>query len=168
MDAKVAAKERFPKDSIAEDAYRHFSWNHIAARDIGVDKEEIGTHNHEWGVLITDPILNFYKNKYYEYLDDGYSERSAADRAYGRAVTEIPIMKSQLITIFKAKFSTFEGYLEDSFIMDFTNNHYGRDYSSRYADYDTAFTKAKSNLILSEKSVTRSDYKKVWENRWYY
>ncbi|HHW36670.1 MAG TPA: hypothetical protein GXX18_05420 [Bacillales bacterium] len=59
--------------------------------------------------------------------------------------------------------------MDDSHIMDLTNNCVGRAYPSKSSNYRRAFYTAKNNdeLILSESSVTNWDYKYVWKNEWY-
>jgi len=168
--ARDAAEDKYPNDEMLEDAYRHFAWNHIASRDIGTSATETGTTNHEWGLLLLDPISNYYRNQYNDYIIDNYTEEEAAEMAYGDAINEISPMKADLVAIFRSSYSVFKGYLEVGNIMDLNNNYYGRYYSSTYSSYDTAFTVAKNAnyLILSESSVTDTHYRKVWNNRWYY
>lgn len=142
------------------DAYRHFSWNYISADDIGQYETRTATINHEWGLLLLDPILNYYDDQYNEYVSQGYSD--AANMAFADATLYIPTLKYELVTISKSSYSFFKGYFDVSNIMDLHNNCYGRAYAVNQPSlgYDSAFYRAKANneLILSELSVGDYQY----------
>lgn len=164
-EARSLAKEKFSRNVGWEDAYRHFSWNHIAAKEIGIADTRIATNNHEWGLLLLDPVLNYYEKRYKRYKNKGDSD--AAGKALGDTVYEIPYLKKNLIKVFDKDFDIFRKMVDDATIMDWNNNDYGRAYAAKYPDLETAFKKAKNYLITDENSVSKSQYKKVWKNNWY-
>ncbi|WP_141213089.1 hypothetical protein [Brevibacillus laterosporus] len=166
-EARDLAKEKFSRNVGWEDAYRHFAWNHIAAKKIGIADTRIATNNHEWGLLLIDPVLNYHEKRYKHYKDKGNGNGNAANKALGDTVNEIPYLKKNLIRVFDRDFNTFRKFVPDATIMDWNNNDYGRAYAAKYPDLETALKKAKDYLITDENSVSKSEYKKVWKNNWY-
>jgi len=169
--ARDAALKEFPNNTMLQDAFRHFSWNYISTGGVGALKTRTATINHEWGMLILDPVTNYYTDKYNTYRSQGYSDYAAANKAFSDAVTYIPYLKYQLVEICKSSYSFFKSFFMISNIMDLHNNCYGRAYYSKMpsAGYKTAFytAKNKGELILSESSVGDYQYKYVWQSNWY-
>ncbi|WP_246861331.1 DNRLRE domain-containing protein [Bacillus sp. REN3] len=170
--ARDNALSKYPSSSQVwlRDAYRHFTWNHMSARAIGVKNTKIGTTNHEWGMVLINPSTSYYTKKYNEYRSKGYSQKTSADKALGNTINWIPVAKSQYITLCKSNFQFFKLFFDKSNIMDFNNNYWGRNYSGSYTSYDTAFSAARNRgvLILDETKVAEGNYKSVWSNYRYY
>jgi Holliday junction resolvase RusA-like endonuclease len=169
--ARDAALKEFPSNVMLQDAFRHFSWNYISTGGVGALKTRTATINHEWGILILEPVTNYYTNRYNTYRSQGYSDYNAANKAFSDAVAYIPDLKYQLVTICKSSYSFFKSFFTVSNIMDLHNNCYGRAYYGKMpnAGYKTAFytAKNKGELILSESSVGDYQYKYVWQSQWY-
>jgi hypothetical protein len=167
--AKKEAKEEYPNNYMLEDAFRHFAWNNLSAKDIGVVKTRTGTINHEWGMLMINPMISHFDDKYEEYSSQGLS--NAADKALADTINYIPTYKYYAIKVCKKSYGYFKSEFDDSNIMDLHNNCFGRAYSQNYSNlsYREAFRKAKSKneLILDEDDVTNGNYDYVWQSEWY-
>ncbi|PAD71690.1 hypothetical protein CHH67_24055, partial [Paenibacillus campinasensis] len=61
--AREEALKKYPNDVMLRDAYRHFTWNYIATKDVGAIKTRTATINHEWGIILLNPVLNYYNNR---------------------------------------------------------------------------------------------------------
>lgn len=168
-EARDAALDKYPNDVMLRDAYRHFAWNYLSTQDIGQYKTRTATINHEWGIILLDPITNYYTNQYNYYVAN--NDPDAASKAFADAVLYIPILKYQLVILCQNSFSFFSSLFDESNIMDLHNNCYGRAYAVTHPDegYDTSFQLAVQNdeLILDENDVGNSEYQFVWQNEWY-
>ncbi|KOO40413.1 hypothetical protein [Priestia koreensis] len=167
--AKKIAKEAYPKDSNTEDAYRHFSWNHISTRSMGSKTTTKATKNHEWGLLLLEPASNYYRNEYNGYRKKGYSDQNAATKAYGKTITWLPTAKDGYKKLCKSNYKFFKLFMKNGNIMDFNNNYYGVNFASKYSSYATAFSKAKAAkvLLLVENAAADRNFKSVWINNRY-
>ncbi|MFS1519614.1 hypothetical protein V1503_24615 [Bacillus sp. SCS-151] len=171
-EARDAAID-YSSNTMLRDAFRHFSWNYLSTVNVGKSEARTATINHEWGIQMIDAIGNYYTNRYNEYIADGYSESDAANKSFIDATLYIDDLKYFMIQFCEDDLSFFKGYFEDSNIMDFTNNHYGREYGDDYPTigYKFAFANAKdedvNQLILDEDDVVSSSYELVWKNDWY-
>ncbi len=171
--AKDASKDEYPNDSMLEDAFRHFSWNHMCTSDdnIGKTKTRTATINHEWGPILVQPAINIYTRKYEDYIASGHTDQEAATRAFNSTIVAIPRFKQDTILVCEANYSFFKGIFGVSHIMDLHNNCYGRAYpaSDPSLDYREAFHKSRraGELILDEKDVNNDHYYQVWAWDWY-
>lgn len=168
-EARSAALDAYPDDDMLADAYRHFAWNYISTLHIGQYKTRTATINHEWGILMIDPITDYFTDQYNDYVDD--NDPDAAAKAFSDAILYITNFKYQAVTLCQSSFSFFSGFFEEANIMDLHNNCYGRAYAVNNPDdgYDDSFELAKSRdeLILDEDDVGSSQYQYVWQNNWY-
>lgn len=169
--AKSAAASTYPNDSSKEDAFRHYAWNFISTKDttIGKIKTRTITINHEWGLVLLTPVLNYYDSQYKKYITEGYSANTASNKAFADATLWIPDLKYQLVLLCQNSLSTFKGLFTVGNIMDLYNNCYGRSGPESHPNktYSQAFFLDYSSLILSESSVTNYYYNYVWQNEWY-
>lgn len=165
--ARNEATEKYPDDLMLRDAFRHFTWNYLGANEIGVKKTRTATINHEWGMLILSPVKKYLSETYEDYKKDGYSTKRAKQKAVAKTMRFIPDFKDKTIRICKKNYKFFKGIFSGSNIMDLHNNCYGRAYSKKVKDdYEKAFKKAKSDLILDE-DVSNSEYKYLYDSEWY-
>jgi hypothetical protein len=169
--AKSAAKSAYPNDSQKEDAFRHYAWNFLSTKDstIGKIKTRTITINHEWGLVLLTPVLNYYDSQYQTYLSSGETQTSAANKAFADVTLWIPDLKYQLVILCQNSLSTFKALFSAGNIMDLYNNCYGRSGPENYPNktYAQAFNLDYSSLILSEATVTNYFYSYVWESDWY-
>lgn len=169
--ARDAALVEYPNDVMLSDAFRHFSWNHMSTSDLTVGKlkTRTATINHEWGLLLLNPILNYYDDQYNYYVS--INDPDAANKAFADSTLYIPNLKHDLVIISESSFSFFKGYFSVSNIMDLHNNVYGRAYPEKepLLDYRDAFYMAKNNneLILDEVDVNDDHFYAVWVSEWY-
>lgn len=168
-EARDASLKEFPRDVMLRDAFRHFSWNNISTKSVGANKTRTATINHEWGIIMLNPMLNYFDKQYNKYNNQGYSNAGA--KALGDTITYIPVFKQNAVTLCENDYSFFKGLFGDGSIMDLHNNCWGRAYATNYPSdsYRNSFYKAKNNseLILSENSVIDSNYYYVWASKWY-
>ncbi|SEM24756.1 hypothetical protein SAMN04488688_110158 [Paenibacillus sp. cl141a] len=168
--ARDEALKKYPNSSdvMLRDAYRHFTWNYLSTKDVGAIKTRTATINHEWGLVLLNPVINYYNNRYNYYVGNGSG--AAGYDAFIDTTLYIPNLKFQLILVCQANIDTFKGFFDNANIMDLHNNVYGRAYAASHpSGYDSAFTSAKNagDLILSESSVTNWNYTYVWQNNWW-
>lgn len=171
--ARDEALKEFPKTDytnvMLRDAFRHFSWNNMSTKDIGAYKTRTATINHEWGILLLDPMTNYFDARYNEYVGQGYSD--AGNRALTDTVLYIPTAKYHMVSLCKGSYNFFKSFFDESNIMDLHNNCWGRAYAGNYPSlsYRDAFYRAKNNneLILAENKVTNANFDYVWRSQWY-
>lgn len=172
--ARSIAAAQYPKDVMLQDAYRHFTWNFISTfnSSLGMYPTYIGTVNHEWGLLLLEPMTNYYDSQYQSYLSDGYSSENSSVWAFSDTVDYIPIMKEQIVSYCKAGYSFFSGFMDASNIMDLINNFEGRYYTFDFSasNYKSAFDKAIKDgvIIKSESSVGETQKRNLWDLEAYY
>ena len=170
--ARKFANKTYPNDSMLADALRHFSWNNNCVKDVGTTKTRTATINHEWGIIMLQPMLNYYENRYQKYVSDG--SNNPANKALADVVSYIPMCKEYTIAVCKDEtngYAAFKALFSASCIMDLHNNCYGRAYASTNSDLTAkeAFDIAKKNneLILSESNVGDAQYDYVYRSEWY-
>ncbi|MFE1630757.1 hypothetical protein ACFLFF_28850 [Brevibacillus reuszeri] len=163
-EARDTAAKYYKNDSMLRDAYRHFLWNYLGANDsrLGQTKTRVATTNHEWGLILRQDALDYYDQRLEYYTDLGLNGLEAMGPAFGDTLNRLPRMKRNKIT----SYSEFKQVADDSNVMDWNNNYYGR-YYSYIGDKDDAFKQAKPFLILAENKVKTSDYRKVYDGNWY-
>lgn len=163
-EARDTAERYYKSDSMLRDAYRHFLWNYLGSNDsrLGQVQTRIATTNHEWGLLLRQDALDYYDERLSYYTDLGLNGLEAMGPAFGDTLNRLPKMKRNKIS----SYSDFKSVADDSNVMDWTNNYYGR-YYSYMDDQDAAFKQAKPFLILAESKVKSSDYRKVYDGNWY-
>ncbi|TPG87917.1 hypothetical protein EEL32_10880 [Brevibacillus laterosporus] len=163
-EAKDTAKKYYKNDSQLEDAYRHFLWNYLSVNDsrLGKVKTRVATTNHEWGLLLRNDALDYYGESLSTLIKMGMSSNAAISAAFADTLNELPKMKKKKIS----SFSDFKRYVDDANVMDWNNNEFGR-YYSYIKDKDDAFKQATPFLILAEKKVSSSDYRKVYDGGWW-
>lgn len=172
--AKNIAAAQYPNDAMLQDAYRHFTWNYISVfnSSLGIYPTYIGTVNHEWGLILLNPLTNYYDSQYQSYLNEGYASNQSAVWAFSDAINYIPIMKSQLVVYCKNGYSFFSGLMSSGNIMDFMNNFEGRYYAlgDSTSNCKGAFDRAISAgvIIKSESSVGDSQKRSLWNLGAYY
>ncbi|WP_024833876.1 hypothetical protein [Ruminiclostridium josui] len=172
--ARSIAASQYPNDVMLQDAYRHFTWNFISTfnSSLGMNPTYIGTVNHEWGLLLLEPMTNYYDSQYQSYISDGYSSENSSVWAFSDTVNYIPIMKETIVRYCKAGYSFFSGFMDASNIMDLTNNFEGRYYTFNFSasNYKGAFDKAIADgaIIKSESSVGDTQKRNLWNLQAYY
>lgn len=172
--ARSIAASQYPKDVMLQDAYRHFTWNFISTfnSSLGINPTYIGTVNHEWGLLLLEPMTNYYDSQYQSYISDGYTSENSSVWAFSDAINYIPIMKETIVRYCKAGYSFFSGFMDASNIMDLTNNFEGRYYTFNFSasNYKGAFDKAIKDgvIIKSESSVGDTQKRNLWNLQAYY
>lgn len=177
VDSETARKQAlkaYPSSADAatkRDAFRHFAWNNISTKRYDAYTTRTATTNHEWGIVMLNPMLNYYDNTYNKYISNGNSTSYAASNALAETVAYIPKYKKYAISLCQSKYSYFKSIFSADCIMDLTNNCYGRSYATKSSNlsYTDAFNKALSNgeVILGSSTVTNSSYYTVWNNDWY-
>ena len=172
--ARKQALNAYPSSADANtkrDAFRHFSWNNLSTKRYDSYTARTATTNHEWGIVMLNPMLNYYDNTYNEYINNGKSSSYAATNALAETVAYIPKYKKYAISLCQSNYSYFKSIFSADCIMDLTNNCYGRTYATKSSSlsYTDAFNKALSNgeVILGSSTVTNSHYYTVWNNDWY-
>ncbi|WDF51052.1 hypothetical protein PQ460_00955 [Paenibacillus sp. KACC 21273] len=167
--ARSAALKRYPNNLMLADGFRHFTWNYLAARDVGAVATRTATINHEWGILLLTPATNYYSERYNYYK--GKNNNAPGNAALIDTTAYLPELKQNLVLLSKNDYSFFKGYFKKSNIMDLHNNCYGRSYaaSNKPDGFDKVYSMAreKQQIILSEASVTDHNYQYVWKNNWY-
>ncbi|QDS37883.1 hypothetical protein [Brevibacillus brevis] len=163
-EARDTAERYYKSDAMLRDAYRHFLWNYLGSNDrrLGQVQTRIATTNHEWGLLLRKDALDYYDERLSYYTDLGLNGLEALAPAFADILNRLPKMKRNKIS----SYSDFKSVVDDSNVMDWNNNHYGR-YYSYMDDQDAAFKQAKPFLILAESKVKSSDYRKVYDGNWY-
>lgn len=167
--AKNISSSAYPNDVNKQDAYRHFSWNFIMADNWDQYKARTFGNNHEWGLILLTPILNYYDDQYNKYLNQGYSDKNAAETAFIDATLYIPTLKYYTVNLCEGSFANFKALFTTDNIMDLYNNCYGRAATASYSSYSTAFNDAwnDGDLVKSKSSVTNTHYNNVWAWDWY-
>jgi len=167
--ARSAALKRYPNDIMLADGFRHFTWNYLAARDVGAKATRTATINHEWGILLITPSTKYFQERYEYYKSKNH--KSPGNAALIDTTAYLPTLKRNVVLLSENNYSFFKGFFKKSNIMDLHNNCYGRAYaSSNKADgFDKVYSIArnKKQIILSEASVTDGNYQYVWKNKWY-
>lgn len=154
--AKSVSSSKYPDDEGLQDAYRHFSWNHMMTDKLSKTKARTAGNNHEWGLVMLTPMTNYYDSMYDDYIDEGYSKSTAANKALASTIIYIPEFKSYMVAICEKSYKSFKSFFSDAYIMDFHNNCWGRAYADTYTySYSKAFDKALKNeeIIKKAKSV---------------
>ncbi len=170
--AKSTAQSDFPN---TWDSAQHFIWNYkmtdtynaLTARTIGI--------NHEWGIIMINPMINHYNSEYEDRIAAGESESDASSGALADTILYIPEFKYLSTILTQDSYEFFQSLFSDDNIMDFWNNCYGRAYAAEnYSSASAAYTAAKNagELIIDGNSViasnvTSNHYYYVWDWDWY-
>ena len=173
--AETEAKNNF---SNYQDSAQHFIWNFkmtvsqskTIARTIG--------NNHEWGIAMINPMLTYHERMYNQYIQEGYSENEAANKALAKTVFYIPQFKYDTVCIMQASYDFFNGFFTDESKMDFWNNCYGRAYPEKgYTSGVVAFRYSaftKRELVLDgtgsgnmAANLTENQKQSIWSWDWY-
>lgn len=166
--AKTEAQNNFPNTL---DSARHFIWNYkmtdtynaLTARTVGI--------NHEWGIIMIDPMITHYNLEYNDRINAGYSESDASSGALVDTILYIPEFKYLTVTLMENSYDFFAAMFSNDCIMDFWNNCYGRAYAQEnYSSAVAAYTAAKNagELILSSSNVSYNHKWSVWSWDWYW
>lgn len=169
VTATQTASNKYPNDSQIRDAYRHFIWNFNAANSLTQSKAQIATNNHEWGLILINPAIEHYSNRYLFYLNSGLNSLGAANAAMADTTNYLPALKSQKMAICDQSVSKLKTVATKGNIMDWNNNYWGRNFYKTYSSADNAFNAAKTanKLILDELKVSDTNYNTVWTNKYY-
>lgn len=171
--AKSTAQRDFPN---TWDSAQHFIWNYkmtdtynaLTARTIGI--------NHEWGMIMIQPMINHYNSEYEDRIDAGESESDASSGALADTILYIPEFKYLATILTQNSYEFFQGLFSADNIMDLWNNCYGRAYAGyNYSSASAAYTAAKNagELIIDGSgtvmaaNVTSDHYYCVWDWDWY-
>ncbi|WP_199930125.1 hypothetical protein [Brevibacillus brevis] len=113
-------------------------------------------------MLLRKDALDYYDERLNHYIDLGFVGVESLAPAFADTLNRLPKMKRNKIS----SYSDFKSVVDDSNVMDWNNNYYGR-YYSYMDDQDDAFKQAKPFLILAESKVKSPDYRKVYDGNWY-
>ncbi|KZZ85186.1 DNRLRE domain-containing protein [Bacillus sp. SJS] len=168
--AKDISAAQYPNSKWLKDAYRHFTWNFLSFKGTGYKAAKIVTTNHEWGMALLNPSRNYYTSQYNYYKKKGWESNKSAQYAFADMLGWLTEGKEYALTISKANYAFFKKFFSKGNIMDFNNNHYGRNYANKFSSVSSAFTAAKNKgyLITDETKVTDFHYKKIWNTKRYY
>ena len=170
--AKSEAQSDFPD---TWDAAQHFIWSF----DMTIDESKsfsrtIGI-NHEWGISMINPMLDYCQEKYDEYIAEGYSEQFASANSMADTILYMPIFKYNFVAFMEVSYDLFDDFFSDDCIMDLWNNCYGRSYPEKgYTDAGAAFEVAAeaNELVLdgtvsASSNLTEEQKQAVWNWDWY-
>lgn len=168
--ARNLALEKYPSANhvMLRDGYRHFGWNYLSTKDVGAVATRKATNNHEWGLALLDPVLNYYDQRIAYHTNKGSS--AIAFNAFNDTTMWIPHLKQNMIFLCEGSYSFFKGFFTVANIMDFHNNVYGRAYAATHpSGLDPAYNAARVNLdiVLNEASVKDFNYQLIYNNDWY-
>lgn len=169
--ARELAEAKYNDGGGYQDSYRHFTWNHMMADQMGsLDARTIAC-NYEWQAVILDDVEDVYSNAFEKYIImPGIDAASAVILAYNDSMDFALELRNLHIAMCEADFSYFKSLFENPAIRDFWNNCYGRSYASKYSyNYDTAFSVANSNweLINNDSAVSYNNAYNVWSWDWF-
>lgn len=170
--AKYTAKASFPS---TWDSAQHFIWNYDMADDIGTLTARTIGNNHEWGIQMKEPILNYYDSAYEDRISAGENDADANSGALVDTIMYIPEFKYFTALLTQDSFELFQDFFDSGNIMDFWNNCYGRAYAAEnYSSSSSAYEAAKNagELIIDgaddmEENVTNEHFQCVWAWDWY-
>ncbi|WP_427338022.1 hypothetical protein [Caloranaerobacter sp. DY30410] len=115
-------------------------------------KTRTATINHECGIVLLQPLENYYTNTYNDYKDKGYSDSSAAQEAFADTAAYIPKLKYMTVQACEDNYDFFKAIFTAANIMDLHNNCYGGAYPGDYPslDYKEAYysSKNKKGMII--------------------
>ena len=170
--AKSTAQEDFPD---TWDSAQHFIWNYkmadtynaYTARTIGI--------NHEWGLILINPMISHYDSEYADRIASGESEAEASAGALADTILYIPEFKYLTTVLTQSSYESFKILFTADNIMDLWNNCYGRAYAGEnYSSASAAYTAAKNagELIIDgsdtmAENVTENHFYYVWDWDWY-
>lgn len=172
-NAEKEAKDNFPN---YWDSAQHFMWNFMMADEESKNTARTIANNHEWGIAMIKPMLNYFESKYDKYIADGYSENDASSKALADTIVYMPVFKYDAVCVIEASYDFFKKFFSEESIMDLWNNCYGRAYPEKgYTNAVNAFNYAaftKGEIVLDGKksmaeNLAERHIKSVWEWDWY-
>lgn len=166
--AKNLSEDQYPKDDNLQDAYRHYSWNWLMSKNLNKNKARTAANNHEWGLILIDPVLKIYEQKYTLYISQGKTVSKAAAAALVDALAYAPNAKSSVISQVRNNYSKFKTFFTNDNIMDLVNNCYGRAAYPAKSYFSGFINDLDSGNLIKAASKVKDDHKYlVWSSDWY-